>query len=59
LHTDGILLKNVAWTYSARGKQMSGDYRKILTVVHATLQNTNLMHIGLAIALVVLDVRTN
>jgi hypothetical protein len=61
LRTDGILLKNVAWTYSAtgRGKQMSGDYRKILTVVHATPQNTNMMHIGLTIALVVLDVRTN
>jgi hypothetical protein len=62
LHTDGILLKNVPSSYSGLvfgGKQMSGDYRKILTVVHTTLQALEKMHIGLMTALVVLDVRTN
>jgi hypothetical protein len=61
LHTDGIRLDNVGIKtgWLDEGKQMSGDL-KILTVVQATLQKKKLLTpIGLATALVMLDVRTN
>jgi hypothetical protein len=60
LHTDGILRRCVVGVdETSLRKQMSSDYHKILTGVQATFQNTNTVHIGLAIALVVSDVRTN